>query len=108
MKTIKIDAKKVLVGLDGKPLKVNDQEMSVGSIVATMINSVAGPNRTDPMRLYSLAQKFYSQEEVEIEPHDFKIVKQIVEDDKNYFVMVPAQILELLIEAESKAEKKHD
>ncbi len=90
---MKIDTKKVLVDLSGKALKNGTEELTLGEAVA---NILATAKVGGAMKLYSMAQKFYSEDSIDLDTADLALLKSSVEATDIYLNLVKGQILVIL------------
>lgn len=92
---MKLDLKKTINSLDGKPLKdAEGVEVTVGGVLA---NVVLGAKQEGKMRLYNLAQKFYNDESITLEAPDLALVKKAVQENESFSALVLGQI-ELMLQ----------
>lgn len=90
---MKINAKEVLKGLGGEELKMGDTVVTVGE---TISNILLTDTKGGKMKLYSLAQKFYNDKNIELDDADFSLVKTSVETSPAYNALVIGQLLVIL------------
>jgi hypothetical protein len=79
-----------LVGLDG----VEIPESNVGKLIG---NLLASDNKGDALKKFSIAQKLYNGETVDLDPSDTLMVKSFIEQNEQMTVLAKAQILKLLV-----------
>ena len=93
---MKVNAKRVLKNLKGENYQDNKEDVTVGAIVSNILSQEQTGGK---MKLYSLAVRFYEDEEVELDSADLVLVKKAVEDSKEYNNLILGQIL-LALEGE--------
>lgn len=96
MKTI--DLKKVLLTLDGKEIENNNKKpFTIGEALA---NICLASQNEGKMKMYVLAQKFFSQNKIDLDAGDFSMIKRIVETEKGIYAsaLIQGQILVILEE----------
>lgn len=89
--------------LSGKPIPTEDGDLTLGVAIANILSNT---KKGGAMKLFILAQKFFSQDSVEIDEADLKLVESAVESSESYFTVVTGQILLVLSEAKEKAKEK--
>jgi hypothetical protein len=89
---MKISTTSFLKDLDGSDLK----DLSVGKTLAGIVGSQT--KAVDPMKNFILAQKFYTQDEVEIDVSDLNLVKECVKTSDRFTSIVTGQLLIILNE----------
>lgn len=85
----KVDLNVPFIGLDG----VEIPETNAGKLLA---NSLAASSKGDVLKSWSLAQRLYSGEELELDPADIQLLKDFVNNSEGFTVLAKAQILERL------------
>ena len=94
---MKILLKKVIVNLRNKPLKLEDQDLTLGIVLSEIVLAPhKDKNGFRPLKAWELAKKFFSDEEVDLDKSDFIQLKEIVESSQSYNPLVIAQALESL------------
>jgi len=85
----KIETKKAIVNLNGEEFKNGEEVFTIGHALANILlaNEAGGK-----MKLYALAQKFWNDEEVELDAADLSLVKKAVETTKSYGALVAGQL----------------
>lgn len=102
---MKIDTTKVLTGFDGKELKYSDGEvMTVGNITASALSAGKEGGK---MKLYILATKFYSDNEVEVDAADLSLVKKAIEVAP-FNAVITGQILAIFEEVKELRKKNEE
>ena len=87
MKTIKMNVN--LVGLDG----VEIPNSNAGKLVA---NLLAQDSKGDAIKKFSIAQRLYAGEDVELDASDLMMLKTFIETSEQMTVLAKSQILQLL------------
>ena len=96
---MKINTKQGIKDLKGDVLKdASGEDFTIGGFLA---NQLIIPRETpikglSPIKAWSLAQKFYNEDEVELDKADALVIKDMVEAIEGISPMVTAQILETL------------
>lgn len=90
---MKIKATEKIVTLKGEPYKNGDEELTLGVVLA---ESLANDTTGGKMKIFSLAQKFFNNDEVELDAADMVMVKKAVEQCKSYNNIILGQALTLL------------
>lgn len=92
---MKINTETVLLGLDGKPLKTDKQEdLTVGKAVSAIL-TLDKNEFIEPMKAWILAQRFYSQAEVDLDRADFASLKDAIRTNPRWTPQVVGQILSI-------------
>lgn len=97
MKTINLNRQ--LLGLDGKEL--TDATANAGKLLAQQL---ANNTKGDALKLWSLATRLYSGEELTIDDADLALLKSQTEQSEALTVLAKSQILSLLADAKEKPE----
>jgi hypothetical protein len=96
----KIQCKVSLKDLLGKEISTSAEDKApffVGQAIANILLAPRqGERKLDALKSWELAQKFYNNKEVEIDTSDFQKVKEMVETDKNYSMLIIGQLMEIL------------
>jgi hypothetical protein len=79
-----------LKGLDGKEI----ENSNAGKLVA---NLLASDNKGDAMKKFSIAQKLYNGETLDLDPSDKQMLKTFVEASEQMTVLAKAQVLALIV-----------
>ncbi len=92
---MKINCNEIITGLDGSPLKYNDDigvhELTVGTVLSNILISSSTGGK---MKMTVLAQKFYSDDEVMLDDADFGMIREIVNSSSAYQNnLVPGKLL---------------
>lgn len=83
----------VLVNIDGQPLQEDGKDATVGKILAKMLVT----HKPDPLRSFLLSQELYKADKnYELKASDIPFLKEVVNDNQNYFSIVRGQLLNLL------------
>lgn len=99
---MKINTKQTLKTLKGETIKSDgDKNLTIGEAIG---NILANSDSTGKLKLFILAQKFATQEDVEIDDADLALVKSTIEASK-VSVLIVGQLL-LLLENKQEASKK--
>jgi hypothetical protein len=106
---MKINADMVIKRLNGVPVTADQepgsQELTVGGVISTIL-STKKVDQFNPLKAYSLAQRFYKGGLIEIDEGDYSSLRQVIENNDQYVPFVLAQVLQALIEAKDKQIKK--
>ena len=86
------------MSLDNVPLKVGEEELTLGKAISNILVSDESGGK---MKLWILAQKFYKEEEMDLDSSDFVLVKTAVQKSKIYTVLVLGQIEMILSKIEN-------
>lgn len=92
MKTVNLNVP--FIGLDGQELR--DQAGELTNAGKTLANSLAGSTKGDILKSWSLAQRLYAGEEMELDPADIQLLKDFVTNSDGFTVLAKAQIIEKL------------
>lgn len=95
----KINAKKEITNLAGETVKNGEESFTVGQAISNILLAYEAGGK---MKLYVLAQKFWNDDEVEVDGSDLALIKKAVETTKTYGALVAGQ-LELYLESLSGA-----
>ena len=95
---MKINTKKEIVDLAGKGIEVGDGKFYTVGIALS--NILLGAKQGGQMKLFTLAQKCFSDEFVEVDKADISLIKKAIEDaDKERFNnLITGQLLIMLDE----------
>jgi hypothetical protein len=96
MKTVDLNIK--FTNLEGKLI----EESNAGKMIA---GALAASNKGDALKQWSLAQRLYTGEPLELDPSDIQLLKDFVNSNEGFTNLAKAQILEVL-SREPKAEGK--
>lgn len=88
-----IPTQQVLVNLAGEDLKVGEEKLTLGKAIA---NILLADQTQGKMKLWILAQKFYKEEEIDLDAADLILVKIAVQKSQAYGAIVAGQIEEIL------------
>jgi len=88
-----IPVKDVLVDFEKKPLMAGEEKMTVGSAVANILMAATEGGK---MKLYTLAQKAYSDKSLDVDESDLSLIKKAVETNTSYTNLVTGQLLIIL------------
>lgn len=99
MPNAKIKANDKILDLDGKPMKMDDNELTVARAVALMISG--NTQSPDPLRAYTLARTITEVDlkkagEIELNTSDVKFIKEAISTNRFFTALVAGQILEKL------------
>ena len=92
---MKIDTTKVLVNVTGDPFKDGDKDLTLGKAVAGALSTIKSEGIDGNLKSYVLAQRFYSEEEVDITVEDVVFVKDKIVQS-TYFPFIIGQIIKIL------------
>ena len=91
---MKIETKITLKSLEGKELKTEAGNLTLGEALSNiLISSEVGGK----MKLFTLAQKMYNDKSVEVDASDLSMIKECVKTTKIYNALVAGQV-ELILE----------
>ena len=93
---MKINTKQVLTGFDSKPLPSENGDLTVSAVISKCLGAEKSP---DPLKAFILAQKFYTQDEVEVDASDKIFIKEAMRSSQFWTPLVIGQILIILDEA---------
>ncbi len=85
----KVNLNVCLLDLDGKEIETGNMGKLLGS-------AMAASNKGDALKNWSIAQRLYSGEEVELDPADLKMVEEFVKANDGFTNLAKAQILSRL------------
>lgn len=88
---IKIDTGTVLLGMNGKPLLIEDKEQTVGEFVSEAL----AMDRTNPSKGWTLGKKFATEKLVELKAEDIVYIKEAFKELKVSAVF-GGQVIELI------------
>jgi hypothetical protein len=98
--------------VNGQPLMVNGapqlaggHEMTVGDVVSTIL-STKKTDRFSTLKAYVLAQRFYKAGVIDIDESDYSALREVIEGNDQFVPFVLAQVLQVLIDAKDKSERK--
>lgn len=93
---MKIQTNQTIKVLTGEVMKDGEHDVTFGKVVGTMLaNSKSG---ADPVKLWILAEKFYTQDEIEIDEADMTIVENAIKEAE-FIPLVKGQALQMLRDA---------
>lgn len=104
----KVDLKRLVTDLEGKPVKGNPQDaefLTIGRSLA-LIFAVYKGTRYDALKAWEFSKSFYKKDEILLDKSDVQGVEDAVKQDQNFGVMVKGQILETLNDAVDEDDKK--
>lgn len=90
---MKIKTTTILKTLKGEDLMNDGTLMTVGDTLGTILVTADVMGK---FKLYTLAQKFATDEEIEVDEADFSLIKKAIEDSKVYSALVLGQLLQIL------------
>jgi len=93
---MKINTKIAIKDLAGNPIPTGKDDKTDFTLGMALSNILVDTTKGGKMKLFILAQKIYSDEEVEIDEADLAIIKSAVEETENYNNLVNGQILQIL------------
>jgi hypothetical protein len=91
---MKIKTKTILKTLKGEELK--DPAGVLVAIGDTLGNILLASETGSKFKLYTLASKMATSDEIEVDDADLKLIKDAVESTKIYNALVAGQILQIL------------
>ncbi len=86
-----MNIKKTVKDLDGNDIK----GISVGKAIASIL---ASEKTADPLRSFALAQKFYTEEDIELDASEKEYVTQLVTSNNSFSPLVTGQLIMALKE----------
>ncbi len=123
---MKINSGKVLTRLNGRPLMVDQEqltdingmpvilngvpqmtggrEMTVGDVISSILTTKK-IEQFNTLKAYALAQRFYMSASTDLDDSDFSSLREIVEKNDQYIPLVLAQVLQVLLEARDGGNK---
>ena len=99
---MKISTQTKLKNFIGETLKDNNEDVTIGKAIANILISSEEKGK---MKLFVLAQKFYNDENVELDNSDFELVKKTVGETKIYNALVAGQVELFLSELKNETAK---
>lgn len=93
---MKIKCKEVLKTLQGQPIKDGKEELTLGMTVANILLQPRQDKKFSTLKAFSLAQKFFNENEVDLDDADLKTLKELLETDTFFSPLVTGQILKIL------------
>lgn len=99
MYMITIKTNTILYNFEGKPLKNNDKELTIGIAVSTVLAGKV----TNPALGWVLGKKFATEKSVELTAEEVVFLKDSLEKNEAWLAIVTGQCLEIL---EGKPEAK--
>lgn len=86
-----LDFNKQLLGLDGKPVKDNeDKDLTIGKLLSGLL---ASANKGDALKLFNWAQKLYNGEPLDLDESDKSTLKEFIKGNESLTVLAKAQAL---------------
>ena len=117
---MKIEAKRVIKQLNGSPVQTDGVKTVVGGqpqitggrdlTVGDVISSILTTKKVEQfntLKAWALSQRFYRADSVEVDDGDFISLREIVEQNDQFFPFVLAQTLQALLDAKDKAGSKN-
>lgn len=92
---MKIKTGEKVLTLKGEAYQQNDQDLLVGHVIA---EALAGDRTGGKMKMFLLAQKAYSEAELEVDQADMTLIKKSVEECTSYNNVIIGQVLAKLEE----------
>jgi hypothetical protein len=116
---MKIKAGTVLKFLDGTPImidqevvidagkekRVNGRPQTAGDVIAAIL-STKKTEKFNTLKAYALAQRFYRADTVDLDEADYQALREVIEGNDQYVPLVTAQIIQVMIDAKEKTERK--
>ncbi len=90
---MKINTKEVLKTLKGEELKNEGVPFTVGDAISNILVSSETGGK---MKMFVLAQKIYSEKNVEVDESDLNLIKETIESSKMYIPLITGQLLTIL------------
>lgn len=91
---MKINTKTPIKDLKGEVIKINNKEdFTVGIALS---NILVDAKEGGKMKMFILAQKMYSDDEVDVDDVDLKLIKTAIEQTAQYNNLVNGQLLQIL------------
>lgn len=97
-----IDTDIVLSNLDGKKIKLDNEELTLSKALAVIL---IDSNESDKIKLYNLAKKIYSGGNVELDNSEIKIILSVINSSKAFPVLITGQCGSMLNQDESNKKK---
>ena len=91
--------------LNGSPQMTGGREMTVGDVISSILTTKK-IEQFNTLKAYALAQRFYMAEFTDLDDSDYSGLRDLVEKNDQYIPLVLAQVLQTLIEAKEKREKR--
>ncbi len=88
---MKINTSKKVLTLKGEPYQSDGHDLKVGEVIA---EALASSKMGGKMKLYSLALKSFTTDEVELDAADVALIKQSLEACDTYSTIIIGQVLE--------------
>lgn len=99
---MKIQANKPMKNYDGKDLMESEKEvLTIGHAISAILSSAEQGGK---MKIFVLAQKFFTEKEVEIDNADVDLIEKIIEASKGFKAVVTGQLLLMFSELKEKKE----
>jgi hypothetical protein len=124
---MKINSGKVITRLNGRPVMVDQEimtdsnnepilingmpqmsggrEMTVGHVISSILTTKK-VEQFNTLKAYALAQRFYQSASTDLDDSDYSSLREMVEKNDQYIPLVLAQVLQALIDAKEKREKR--
>lgn len=96
---MKINNQETLKDLNGDIVKDssnNNAPITVGKAIAGILTTPKQNSNFDPLKAYTLAQKFYSDKEVDLDEADMISLKKEIKENKGSHVVISGQLLKIL------------
>lgn len=87
-----INCKQVLVNFEGKPLKIENQELTVGSSVSLVLSG----QTSNPTLAWILGNKFSKDETIDLKAEEITFIKKEMSESKHWTSIVSGQVIEIL------------
>lgn len=91
----KINAIAPILTLKGGVIKNGEEVLTVGECISTIL--LNDPGKTNRMKMYNLAQKFYNDEFVTLDSADKEMIRSSIDSTAAYNNLVVGQLMEMLI-----------
>lgn len=92
-----------LVDLKGVELKNGEKSLTMGEVLSNILMAHRQGNYVmEPMKAFALAQKFSTQEEVDVDDADLDKLRKTIETDKGYAPLVIGQLMIRFSKEEAK------
>lgn len=98
-----IATKEGLVDLKGEVLKADGKAVTLGDVLTNILMAHRQGNYViEPMKAFALAQKFSTQDEVDVDDADLDKLRKTIETDKGYAPLVIGQLMIKFSKEEAK------
>jgi hypothetical protein len=91
--------------INGMPQMSGGREMTVGHVISSILTTKK-VEQFNTLKAYALAQRFYQSASTDLDDSDYSSLREMVEKNDQYIPLVLAQVLQALIDAKEKREKR--